>query len=303
MSPLHANLFLPVNNQLGESPIWDNETQTYYWVDILDRKFYQFAQIGQYISWGTKKMVSSVNLTHSDKLVLTLENEVVLFDPQTEKFDAVAKIPHSNRHLRANDCQVDPFGRLWVGTMDMKESDKNGSLYLLNKDNGFTEVLTGITVSNGLCWSPDQNKMYYIDSPTRSVQVFYFDDTAHLSENFEKRITFPASMGFPDGMCIDREGDLYVAFWGGNCVAVIDPESGGIKEKIIVPAPHVTSCCFGGPEMDQLFITTAREGLSKKQLETFPLSGSIFRYKTNSRGLEKYRFKPMKENNGTDTKS
>ena len=136
--------------------------------------------------------------------------------------------------------------------------------------------LSDISVSNGIVWSADGKRMYYIDSPTQQVQCFLFDEKTGNIE-FEKiAITIDKASGSPDGMCMDEEGMLWIAQWDGFGVYRWNPLTGEMLDKIDVPVPQVSSCAFGGDNMDQLFITTARENMSKDDVKKYPLSGNVF---------------------------
>jgi sugar lactone lactonase YvrE len=161
---------------------------------------------------------------------------------------------------------------------------ETGSLYQI-RNGDCNRMLGPVTVSNGLAWDTHRNVFYYIDSPTREVAAFdYSPETGNIAN---KRIVWqvPEGAGFPDGMTIDTDGNLWVALWGGSGVACVDPQQGAVVGKIEVPAPQVTSCTFGGENHDTLYVTTARVGMKPEQLETHPLSGNVFAARPDARGL------------------
>ncbi len=165
-----------------------------------------------------------------------------------------------------------------------------GSLYRLDTDLSVHRVLGDVTVSNGLAWSFDRRTLYYIDSPTRVVSAFDYDDEAGTITGRRVAVTVPEELGSPDGMTIDSEGKLWVAHWGAGAVCRWDPDGGHLLEKIDVPAAHTTSCAFGGEDLGDLYITTARSGRSREDLEAQPLAGGLFRVRPGARGVPAFEF-------------
>ncbi|WP_210479566.1 SMP-30/gluconolactonase/LRE family protein [Naasia sp. SYSU D00948] len=184
--------------------------------------------------------------------------------------------------LRMNDGTCDPSGRFWAGSMAWEKTAGSGALYRLDLDGSCATVITRVTISNGMAWNGDGGLAYYIDSPTQRVDVLAVaPDGAVLG----RRTAFPidASAGTPDGMTIDDEGCLWVALWGGSAVHRYSPE-GQLLGIVDVDAPQVSSCAFGGPDRDVLFITTSQEGYSPAQSDEHPLAGRVFRAKVDVTG-------------------
>lgn len=173
--------------------------------------------------------------------------------------------------IRMNDGKVDPAGRLWAGTMAYDEKPGAGAFFTY--DGTVHPVLDGVTISNGLGWSPDHRLMYYIDTPTGRVDVFDYDESSGVASG--RRPFVEVKGGSPDGMSVDDEGHLWVALWGGGAVHRYDP-SGHLVTTVRVPVTNVTSCCFGGPDRTTLFITTSRNARTPEQLAAEPLSGHVF---------------------------
>ena len=148
-----------------------------------------------------------------------------------------------------------------------------------------------LTISNGMAWTEDNETFYFIDTPTREIKAFHYDLETGEIEFIRIAVEIPEELGMPDGMCVDREGMLWVAHYGGAGVYRWNPETGKLLEKIDIPAPHVTSCCFGGENLDHLFITTAQENLSAEDIKKYPKSGNVFLVKTNTKGFDANRFK------------
>jgi sugar lactone lactonase YvrE len=177
-----------------------------------------------------------------------------------------------------------------VGSVVEDGQRGNGGLYCIDTELGVQQKLSGVNISNGLVWSSDAKTFYYIDTPTQLVRAFDFDvDTSALSR---ERTVFelPSSQGSPDGMAIDEEDQLWVALWGGRKVLRIDPRDGSVGFVIDVPAERITSCAFGGPNLDTLYITSARVGASEAELNAQPLTGSLFVASVPFRGVPSTRF-------------
>ena len=214
-------------------------------------------------------------------------------DLLTENQAATMMISNPEPHLpgnRFNDGKCDPAGRFWAGTMSHTDEPEKGSLYLLDKDLSVTQKIENVSISNGLAWSPDQNTFYYIDTPTKKVAAFHFDKTNGNIENKRYVIQFSNNEGTPDGMTIDSEGMLWIAHWDGWQISRWNPATGEKIKTILLPVSRVTSCCFGGKNLDDLYITSASTGLSDDQLRKEPLAGSLFVIKnTGFHGLTAFR--------------
>jgi sugar lactone lactonase YvrE len=151
-------------------------------------------------------------------------------------------------------------------------------------------LLTGLRISNGLAWSPDYQTFYFIDTPSREVKAFDYDLETGAISNQRVAVVIPQELGFPDGMTSDMEGHLWIAMWGGAQVTRWDAKQGRLLEQIKVPAFNVTSCVFGGKDMNELYITTARKGMDEAGLKSYPLSGGLFRVQTNTTGMPTFEF-------------
>ncbi|MDP1926215.1 MAG: SMP-30/gluconolactonase/LRE family protein, partial [Thiobacillus sp.] len=188
-----------------------------------------------------------------------------------------------------NDGKCDPVGRFLAGTMDMNEKDASGSLYSFDGKR-VTRLLDGIRISNGLAWSVDHKTFYYIDTPTREVKAFDYDAATGQIANPRLAFYVPESLGWPDGMTSDMDGNLWVAIWGGAQITKWNPNTGELLGQIPVPALHTSSCVFGGKDMNELYITSARKGMSAEDLKKYPLSGGLFKVVTNVVGMNTFEF-------------
>ena len=240
---------------VGEGPAWNAELGLLHSVDIRGEKVYTYnPTLGTLDHFSTKSAPGAVLPTTASKLAIALVDGIYLSDLDGRNLNNKFMIEAEIFGNRMNDAKCDPSGVLFAGTMGDKKSP-TGSLYRIDSKE-FEKVCTEITVSNGLAWNPSGSKMYYIDSPTRSVQVSDFDLSTSSIIGFKNFIEFPNSFGIPDGMCSDREGGIWVAFFGGHQIRRFSQE--GIQtHEIKLPVPLVTSCCFAGQDSTTLYITTA----------------------------------------------
>ncbi|MBM1105199.1 SMP-30/gluconolactonase/LRE family protein [Aurantibacter crassamenti] len=280
-----AKLLLDTKSVLGEGPVWDFQKLLLYWVDIEGYKLHQYNPSTEKINhWVFKEMIGAAVPKKNGQLLLAMEKGLASFDPGSKELTKHGVLENSNPNIRFNDGKVGPKGNFWVGTMDKNCAPNAGNFYHISQNFEVTKKIPNTSVSNGLAWSSDNKTLYYIDSPSFKFQTFDFNIENNTITNEKTVINVPEEFGSPDGMSIDEEGMLWVAHWGGNCIRRWNPKTGEILLKIDVDAPHVTSCCFGGPDLKTLYITTARSGLSESQLKKFPLSGGLFTYQTKVKG-------------------
>jgi D-xylonolactonase len=259
---------------LGEGPHWDADAQALTFVDIKGRRAFRWREGQPIEEWPTPFRLGSLiprasggHIAGTDRGIaevdLTLERFELLFDPEEDR--------DTNRF---NDAKVDRSGRLFAGTMDDQEQAASGAFYRIDRTMRCTRVDDGFRVTNGPAFSPDGKVMYANDS---ALQVTYRYDLAPDGTPLNRRefIRFREGEGYPDGMTVDSEGCLWIAFWDGWCLRRISTR-GERLEELRVPVQRPTSCTFGGPRLDQLFITSARVGLSENDLATQPYAGGLF---------------------------
>jgi len=279
-------LVLDAKAELGEGPCWDAANKLLYWIDILGQNVHIYnpqLQSDRVIHVGM--YVGCVAVAASGGLIMAADRAFYSLDPVTEQITLVSGLPNEPQGNRFNDGKCDPAGRFWAGTMPMNGSEAAGSLYRLDAESGVKHIFGSVRCSNGIAWSPDGSTMYYIDSPTKQVAAFDYDLQTGNIQNRRVAVTIPEGEGVPDGMTIDQEGNLWIAQWGGWKVSRWDPRDGTQLDTVPVPAEQVTSCAFGGVNMDELYITTARTGLDEEQLMKQPKAGGLFKVKTTVKGI------------------
>jgi sugar lactone lactonase YvrE len=284
-------LLVDARAYLGEGPAWDAASQRLYWVDIFSGLVHIFNPNGDPDEIiDLEQPVGCVAPTIGGNLVLGCKSGLSTYKFSTAKLDVLAH-PESDRPgNRFNDGKCGPDGRFLAGTMDNAEKEASGSLYSLDPDGSLQTLLTGVRISNGLAWSPDHKTFYFIDTPTRQVAAYDYNLRSGRIFNPRVVVNVPEKFGWPDGMTSDVNGRLWIAMWGGAAITVWDPAAGALLEKIAVPAKNVTSCVFGGLEQNELYITSARKGVSDADLAAYPATGGLFRIQTNVIGMPTFVF-------------
>jgi len=285
---MKAELYIQAENDLGEGPLWDFKNNNLLWVDI-EKKLLCISDIRKkdLLEVEFNSRLSAVALTTTANLyLLASETGIHLYDLKNRESKEIANPEKDIENNRFNDGKCDLAGRFWIGSMDMDVKSGAGSLYCLEGFNAPQRKLEHLTISNGMDWSLDKKQMYFIDTSDYEVTCFDYNVETGSICNPRRVITVPKKYGAPDGMCIDAEGMLWIAHWAGGNVSRWNPKDGKLLETVRVPAPHVTSCCFGGENLDILFITTARKGLNPQQLKDYPQSGGIFLVKPGVKGVK-----------------
>lgn len=282
---MQAKLILDAKATLGEGPAWDSKTQTLYWLDILEKRIYADTRILAQLD----DLVCCIAPRTNGNLLLGTRLGFANLNPDSVQLTVLASLDSEPPTNRLNDGKCDPAGRFLAGTMDMNERNPNGALYSFDGAQT-TRLLNGITISNGLAWSPDHKTFYYIDTPTRQIKAFDYDLAAGQIANPRTAVHVPESLGWPDGMTSDTDGNLWVALWGGAQVTKWHPDTGKLLEQIPVPALHTSSCVFGGKHMNELYITSARKNMSETDFKKYPLSGGLFKVETHTAGMPTFEF-------------
>ena len=278
---------LAAHNQLGEGALWSVDEQALYWVDIERNTFSRFLPTtGVYETVDVGVPIGVLALRTSGGLVMATKKGFALWDKDAAKLRYILNPEFDKPHLRFNDGAVDSRGRFWAGSMG---GTGEGTLYRLDPDGSVHIIIPGVTTPNGIGWSPDDTLMYFTDSGTRTIYAFDYDAVGGNVINRRTFVEVPEEIGTPDGLVVDREGYIWSACWDGAKIVRYTP-SGAVDRIIPVPALRPTSCVFGGPTLDELYITSAFTGLSEEQLKQYPLSGDLFRLKVDITGREKFKF-------------
>ncbi|MDP8977412.1 MAG: SMP-30/gluconolactonase/LRE family protein [Actinomycetota bacterium] len=265
--------------RIGEGPVWDGPLRTLVWLDIPRGLVHGWHHDdGPREPFAVGQPVGAVAPRASGGLVAAVRDGFAFLQPGSGRVSTIDDTESDRPGNRMNDGKCDPAGRFWAGTMALDERPGAGALYRLDPDLRVERVLDGVTISNGLGWSPDGATMYYIDSPTGGVDAFDYDpDTGAVAGR--RRLTDVAGpQGIPDGLTVDAEGCLWVAVFGGGRVQRHAPD-GALLDTVTLPVTQVTSCAFGGPDLDELYITSARQGLSEEALRDQPHAGGLFRHR------------------------
>lgn len=280
-----ASALFHAQNILGEGPLWHPLEQRLYWVDIQTHVLFQSNhELTNFRSYHFDTPIGCFGFRKDGGLILGTGKGFAFWKPGQEKPEYLWNPLPAREGVRMNDGKVDPAGRFWAGSMDVEK--RQGELYRLDPDLSRHTLLNGIGISNGLGWSPDCKTMYYTDTPKFAIFSFDYDMPTGNISNGNSFIKLPQDHRevVPDGLCVDQEGYLWGAHWNGWEVVRYDPQ-GNPTFRIEVPAQRVTSCYFGGKDLDQLFITTARAGLTDEALIKQPAAGDVFLFHTKTRGL------------------
>ncbi|MEM7624215.1 MAG: SMP-30/gluconolactonase/LRE family protein [Planctomycetota bacterium] len=288
---LRAEPAFALQAALGEGPVWHDGSL--WCVDIEGRRLHRFdSDTGRHESFDAGARIGvAVPTDQTGTWIVGLQHGISMWRPESGVGPEVFFDPEPDRSgNRINDGKVDPRGRFFVGTMDMACREPTGALYRVDADRAVTRVVDSVVLSNGLAWDAERNTLYYIDTPTQRVDAFDWDPDTGVIAGRRTVIDLSNTPGSPDGMSADADGRLWVATWGGGAVLCIDPgdataNAGHIVGRVAVSAPHVTSCCFGGPDLKTLYITTARIGMSHEQLASQPHAGDVFAARVDRPGL------------------
>ena len=275
----------------GEGPLWDPKSQQYYWVDLLEGVYYKGNPKTQEIQlFNIGEPLGVMALTENNTSVMATANGFGVFNEDSKSYTLFNSSPESNlTELRFNDGTVDPRGRFIAGSMLYDGSQPSGSLYRLNADKSFTKLDTGLRIPNGMGWNLTGDTFYMID--TLQFKMFAYDYDLETGDIGNKRTFMEFDQkDLADGMTIDTQGCFWIAFYGEGKVVKYDPFGTKVLQ-IDFPAPYMTSCCFGGANMNQLFVTTSRRDLTDDEKLKYPQSGRCFVVETEIKGIADPRVK------------
>jgi sugar lactone lactonase YvrE len=285
-----VELALAARAELGEGARWDERSQTLYWVDILKGRVHAFTPATAACrSFPVGQPVGALGVREAGGLVLALRDGFATLDLDTGAVTPIARVEDDRATQRMNDGRCDAAGRFWAGTMAFDPSPGTGTLYRLDRDGRVTPVLADLTISNGLDWSPDGRTLYFIDSGTQRVDVLDFDAQTGALANRRPFAIVPETAGMPDGLVVDADGGVWVALWGGGALHCYATD-GTLARVIPLPVSHPTSCAFGGPDLMDLYVTSASVELTPAALARQPHAGGLFRLRPGVAGRAGHRF-------------
>lgn len=288
---LNADLVLDVRDETGEGPVWDVDRQCLWWTDIPGKRLHRLDPVsGAHRIFPMPGRVGCFALRKAGGLVLAMEQGFCTFDPETGASALLSEPEAGLADHRFNDGRCDPAGRFVAGSMNMARTSASGQLWRLDPDGAVTRLAGGVTVANGLAFSPDGKRMYWADSPAEKVYVFDYDLDDGTASNQRLWLDKGPAPGRPDGAAVDVDGCYWSARWVGGAVVRFTP-AGEIDRIVELPVSRVTMCAFGGPDLRTLYITTAREGMTAEELAREPLAGGLFVVEPGVQGLPEPVFK------------
>lgn len=275
----------------GEGPVWDAVSQKIYWVDLLQGNYFKGdLSSGIIQEFSIDQPLGFLALRQNQEgLVMGVRDGFGFYNEKTQLFNLIEPSPEQhNSVIRFNDGAVDPKGRVFGGTMEWNGADNKGKLFRLNTDHSWNVLEENIHITNGMGWNPEKDTFFMIDTNRNAVFAYDYEIATGDISNKRTHIQF-VDTEFPDGMTIDIDGGFWIALWGGSALIHFDKKGNKIEE-IQMPVSHPTSCCFGGPDLKTLIITTSKVALAEKEQLENPLAGSLFKIETNTVGQIQARY-------------
>lgn len=281
---ISVELVVDAHAELGEGPLWDERAGVVWWVDMPTGRLHRFnpATATDQVT-ETGEYLAAVMPRAKGGLILATERGLCAWPaPNAANCGPsfLAPVDPGRPDVRPNDCAVDPTGRLWLSTARDEVPRRDTALWRVESDFSMTCVSDDLSLGNGIAWSPTGDTMYVADSTERLVYAYEFDPDSGTARERRTFVRAAEPDGMPDGLAVDAAGGVWVAYWDGWCVRRYAPD-GTLDEVVRFPVAQVTSCAFGGPELDDLYVTTAAEGAHDDQ----PHAGGLFRAKPEVRGL------------------
>ena len=283
--------------ELGESCRWDEVRDELYWVDVYTGRFFRASADGTQVDILATHHVDGVITAvapferRSDGWIVGMNQSIAHLSELGEVQEMSRPEARNASEVRTNDGAADPWGRFWLGSMAHDSAEGRGSLYRYHESSGTETILDNVTVSNGIGWSPDERTMYYVDSGPGTISAFDVTDTGEI---MNRRVFAQLNVeeeGAPDGLCVDAEGAIWVAVWGGYQVRRYSP-SGELLARVALSTAQPSSCAIGGSNGRTLYITTAREDMSEELLENEVDAGRIFCVDVGVTGLPLATYRP-----------
>jgi sugar lactone lactonase YvrE len=292
-----STLFIPEivldhSCELGEGPVWDEANQCILWLDIKRGEIHEYdPSLSTHKSFYVGEMIGCISPREKGGFIAGLENGIAFIDSEKKTVQHIVN-PEEGMGNRFNDGKCDVAGRFWVGSMALSEEENKGNLYVMDTDLFIKKKIENVSISNGIAWNADSSIMYYINTPTDYIFAFDYNIETGDIDNQRVVIDLTHEKGHADGMTIDEEGMLWIAFYGGWRVARYDPGTGKLLQQIELPAENVTCCTFGGADLTDLYITTASQNMSEETLKEQPHAGKLFVVRnTGIKGILPQKFK------------
>ncbi len=293
-----VELYNDCKNLLGEGITWSADQENLYWLDVVipSKLFQLHLPTNKLTTFIMPEMISSISIRSKKDLIIASQYGVYNYNLTSNNFTRLIETEPLLKFNRSNDGASDIKGRFWFGTMqnnldeegqDIPITKNSGSLYRLNTDLTLDKIESNLGIPNTFIWNPDNTKFYFTDSMEEIIYSYDFDEKSGEIINKKNFATF--NRGIPDGSTMDSEGFVWNCRWGGSCVVRLDP-LGRVDRVLEVPVENVTNCVFGGKDLKTLFITTARQGLSKEYVTKNPYAGSLFAIDLSIKGIEDNNF-------------
>jgi L-arabinonolactonase len=286
----YVELIVECRNTLGEGLVWDADANLLYWTDIESRRLWTLEpQSGEVRSREVPERIGCFAPRKGGGLLVAFASGFAFYDPQTGKREDIAPFEPELPHTRLNDGRTDRQGRLIAGGFDEAEGKAISSVVRLDPDLSITRLFNSVTCANGTCFSPDGRIMYFADTPAKEIWAFDYDSSSGALGARRTIARFDDQPGMPDGSCVDEAGFIWNAQWNGHRVVRYAPD-GRIDRVVEIPVLNPTCVTFGGPDLDMLYITTARYLMTPAQIAAEPQAGALFACKPGVRGLPDAKF-------------
>lgn len=284
---------LAARARLGECPLWEADRQWLFWVDAYNYRVHQFdPATGHDRYFETGDVVSAIALTNQDQLLMALRDRLALLNLPTGEIVTVYQMQFPFPNTRLNDGRCDSRGRFWIGSIS--EAPEQAELYRYDPEGSLQVMETGLTISNGLGWSPDGSTFYLTDSAKHKIYAYSYESETGTIRDRRVLIDLTDEGVEPDGLAIDQQGNLWSALWNGWCIACFNP-AGEELLRVSLPVQCPTSLTFGGPHLTDLYITSASVGLSQKEIQQGIQAGDLFCLSTSSTGFLPHPFPITKD--------
>jgi len=266
---------------LAEGPVYNEKDNCFYWTDIKDKKIFQYPLRTKKIKkYQFDKKIGTFCFTNENKIIAACEDGIYYLSLQNQSMTYICNPEKNLPKNRFNDGKCDMMGRFYIGSMDDEEKETSGSLYVYEK-NQIRKLESNLSISNGLGWNKANTKFYLTDSPKREIYVYDYEIKTGNISNKKIFAKIKTGDGYPDGLSLDNEDNIYSCHWGGFKITKYSP-GGKILQIFPLAVPNVSSCCFGTKNYDTLLITTAKKDLKQEELKKYPLSGCVFTLKLNN---------------------